>query len=660
MRLTIALKVILGLATLVSIGGASMLVVYRGLGALQRNVDELVDVEAPLVAAAHEMEINTLGLGLSVLKYLDTLTAADRARAQKDRVDFERFHARSLQLTRTAAADQLAAGLKHLHQRFATTGQAMMAEKDREADLFATIMSHVEQMDRILDSELQGRDPSGRRRTSTPLVASRKLERDIAEIGMWLSHDQQARSPGFLARIHSSELPFRQAMAELLSSPDLSSRQRGGARQVEQLFEEMMIATREVLAIGDRLQSERGRFVLLRTQIDDLLGDHIQPLAIAGLAVPVRRADAETASALRTARLLMALSLGAAVCIAFMLTRSVTAPVQRLMAGTDTIARGDLSYRIALTGTDELAELARRFNRMVAELQATTVSKDLLQVSESKLRETVGELRREIAEREHAQRERARLEAALRRSEVMSTMGSLVAGVAHEVRNPLFGISSTVDALEARLDRHGVTQYQQHLGVLRSELTRLTKLMQDLLEYGKPPALDLSWVAVDAMITEAVDGCRTRATQVGVRLVTRVDRLMPRLRVDRRRLTQVFQNLIDNALHYSPPGTQVCIEARRVDDGAGHEWIECAVMDSGPGFDALDLPRVFEPFVTRRRGGTGLGLSIVHRIVEAHGGDVAASNRAERGAVVMLSLPLGADSADTAGEQNGAENDPHC
>jgi signal transduction histidine kinase len=335
----------------------------------------------------------------------------------------------------------------------------------------------------------------------------------------------------------------------------------------------------------------------------------------------------------------------------------VTAPVLRLMDGTDIIAAGDLNHRIAATGTDELAELARRFNRMVAELQATTVSKESLQVSEVKLRQTVDELRREIEEREHAQRERARLETALRRSEVMSTMGSLVAGVAHEVRNPLFGISSTVDALEARLDRHGVTEYAEHLGVLRGELTRLTRLMQDLLEYGKPPVLDLTWVAVDSVVSQAMEGCRTIAEQRGVRLASRVDPLLPRLKGDRRRLNQVFHNLIDNALHYSPAGTEVCIEARRADHG-GTAGIECAVLDAGAGFEERDLRHVFEPFVTRRRNGTGLGLSIVHRIAEAHGGGVAASNRTGGGAIVTVWLPLEAEHVATAEGPTRAENDP--
>jgi signal transduction histidine kinase len=106
---------------------------------------------------------------------------------------------------------------------------------------------------------------------------------------------------------------------------------------------------------------------------------------------------------------------------------------------------------------------------------------------------------------------------------------------------------------------------------------------------------------------------------------------------DRARVSQVLQNLIENAVHFSPPGGRVEVALRA--GGAGAErHVEASVKDSGPGFDPADLPRLFEPFFTRRRGGTGLGLSIVKRIVYDHGGDVTAENHAEGGAVVRVRL----------------------
>jgi signal transduction histidine kinase len=122
--------------------------------------------------------------------------------------------------------------------------------------------------------------------------------------------------------------------------------------------------------------------------------------------------------------------------------------------------------------------------------------------------------------------------------------------------------------------------------------------------------------------------------------------------MDRGRLLQVFQNLIENALQHSPRGEAVRVRAA-IDRADRVAFIECAIEDAGPGFREEDLPRVFEPFFTRRRGGTGLGLSIVQRIVEEHGGRIAAANRTPTGAVVTLRLPV-KDAGENPGGRPGA------
>ena len=253
-----------------------------------------------------------------------------------------------------------------------------------------------------------------------------------------------------------------------------------------------------------------------------------------------------------------------------------------------------------------------------------------------------------------------RLQEKLHHTRTMSAMGSLVAGVAHEVRNPLFGISATLDAFEARFGQRASAagerrvdapaegteggapkaEFQQYVSVLRGELERLSHLMGDLLEYGKPTSLEFSEGALAEVVAEAVLGARTLAETARVALRNTVDGGLPRLRMDRRRLLQVFQNLLDNAVRHSPAKSAVLVEADRC-LVEGETWIDCRVLDEGPGFRSEDLPRVFEPFFTRRRGGTGLGLSIVQRIVEDHGGRILAGNRPEGGAVMTVRLPAG-------------------
>jgi PAS domain S-box-containing protein len=227
------------------------------------------------------------------------------------------------------------------------------------------------------------------------------------------------------------------------------------------------------------------------------------------------------------------------------------------------------------------------------------------------------------------------LQESLRRNETMAAMGSLVAGVAHEVRNPLFGISATLDAFESQFGRRA--EYQNYLEVLRGETERLNNLMRELLEYGKPRNLELSSASIPDAVIKAVDSCLGLASRSQVRIENMVDHRLPPALIDDERMVQVFQNLIDNAIQHTPAGGRVRIEAREASQGSDR-WIECRVSDSGPGFREEDLPNIFRPFFTRRRGGTGLGLSIVQRIVEEHGGSVTAGNGEEGGAMVEVRL----------------------
>jgi len=228
------------------------------------------------------------------------------------------------------------------------------------------------------------------------------------------------------------------------------------------------------------------------------------------------------------------------------------------------------------------------------------------------------------------------LQESLRRSETMSAMGTLVAGVAHEVRNPLFGISATLDAFHEEMSQPG---YAECAATLRQEVNRLIHLMQELLEYGKPPALTIERGDIREVIRQAVKSRRTAAQEAMVEIKNEVLDAMPTLLMDRSRLQQVFENLIDNAIQHSDPGNVVRISGALIDH-AGRHWVECTVDDEGPGFAPHDFDRVFEPFFTQREGGTGLGLSIVQRIVEEHSGKVFASNRPEGGGRIRVLFPL--------------------
>ena len=168
--------------------------------------------------------------------------------------------------------------------------------------------------------------------------------------------------------------------------------------------------------------------------------------------------------------------------------------------------------------------------------------------------------------------ETVRLKEQLRQSETMAEIGSIVAGVAHEVRNPLFSISATLDAFESRF--RNIEGHERYLSVLRGEIVRLTGLMSDLLDFGRPSRPDFS---------ECRHRGRGRGGGLGLRRRSRAARRWrspgragPARRavlVDRARVSQVLQNLIENAVHFSPPGgrVEVALGGRRT-TGARASW----------------------------------------------------------------------------------------
>jgi PAS domain S-box-containing protein len=231
--------------------------------------------------------------------------------------------------------------------------------------------------------------------------------------------------------------------------------------------------------------------------------------------------------------------------------------------------------------------------------------------------------------------ERKEMEEALRRSETMSVMGTLVAGVAHEVRNPLFGMSALLDAYDQELKTAKLTELSSSL---RELVLRLTHLMRELLEFGRPVEIAPEPGSLRDLINDVIRRRAAAAESAQVTLRNMIDGALPVVPMDRQRLSQVFENVIDNALQHAPPVRTVSIRATEVVQ-AGRSWIECTIEDDGDGFQPADIVHVFDPFFTRRESGIGLGMSIVQRIVQEHSGRVSVGNRPDGGAIVTVRLP---------------------
>jgi signal transduction histidine kinase len=230
----------------------------------------------------------------------------------------------------------------------------------------------------------------------------------------------------------------------------------------------------------------------------------------------------------------------------------------------------------------------------------------------------------------------ARLQESVRRGEQLAALGELVAGVAHEVKNPLFGMSVTIDLLDEHLDQR--PEALELTTALRTWIARLQSLTESLLAYGRTWSTDMKPGDLRPVLTQAIAASQPLAREAQVEIDAAIDTQLATehgtVLMDASRLALVFENLLANAVQHSRGGDRIRLEASC--DG---ERLEVTVHDQGPGFTSADLPRIFQPFYTRRRGGTGLGLSIVQRIVDEHGGIVTASNSDKGGAVVLVRLP---------------------
>jgi len=650
MRPTIGRKIALALSAVVSLGLLAMLLIYQGLGRVGEAMRDLADEKEPANAATYELEIQLHAIGLAVLRYLDTGDPGVRSQVSEGDAQFARFHDRYRRLVTTSEEQELARRIEREYAAFKEQAQALLAAKHTIEQAYTAIGRNFERMDEMLEAPLSSSFPSPASspegRAPEPLGLTGRIlrvEAEVAEVGLWLANYHRVPSAEHRDLMFQKHRDVQEGLGRLRAAVS-SPRHVAWVDDLERLFMDTTRIIEAVLADDLSLRQQAAQFIRTRDEIDSLLDDEIQVRAVRALWQPRQAAD-EAARAIRgRIPVLMLTFLALAIGVSLLLGRAVTKPVKLLAEGAARVGQGDLSHSIRTASRDELADLTHDFNRMVERLRATTVSKGRLEESEQRLTEVVAQLRQEIDVRSRAERERSQLEASLRRAETMSAMGTLVAGVAHEVRNPLFGISSVLDAMEAR---HG-SEYdsRKYMVVLREQVDRLTRLMQELLEYGRPATPELAPGSVGDVIEDATQvSCSPRTDEVDV--VCDVAPGLPPVLMDRARLARALANLIDNAVQHSPSGGVVGVEARPA-TLQGRPGIEVCVSDQGPGIAEPDLARIFEPFFTRRRGGTGLGLSIVQRTVEEHHGTLSAGNRPGGGAVVAVRLPatepVGADS----------------
>lgn len=243
-----------------------------------------------------------------------------------------------------------------------------------------------------------------------------------------------------------------------------------------------------------------------------------------------------------------------------------------------------------------------------------------------------------LIERERRERERREaLQRELARSERLSSLGQMAAGLAHEIRNPLGSIQGVAELLGD--DAPAGSKKRELFDILRKESKRLSTVVDDFLTFARPRPLTLAPVDVGAVVERSVAQMQIDASARSIAISTRLDTQLPRVQGDAEQLHQVFLNLLLNAIAASPDHGRIEVSGVRVARDS-HPAVAITVQDWGAGIAPDALPRVFDPFFTTRENGTGLGLSISYAIVTDHGGSIEIDSTPGHGCAVCVTLPV--------------------
>lgn len=235
---------------------------------------------------------------------------------------------------------------------------------------------------------------------------------------------------------------------------------------------------------------------------------------------------------------------------------------------------------------------------------------------------------RELAARQRQQRAELQVE----RSQKLSLVGQIAAGVAHEIKNPLASIKGATDILtDPATSADDRTEFSD---ILRSEVRRIDATVTEFLEFARPKHTELRRIDLSEITRTCLRQIETQTRAAEVTLATAIrDRVI--VNGDPEKLHQMMLNLLLNAIQASHPGQQIGVSLQLLPTAD----IVLTISDSGDGIARADLERVFEPFYTTRSSGTGLGLAVVKAIVDSHGGQIRIDSTPGRGTTMIVELP---------------------
>lgn len=305
----------------------------------------------------------------------------------------------------------------------------------------------------------------------------------------------------------------------------------------------------------------------------------------------------------------------------WILVRQITRPLRELRDSAEAVGRGDFSRRITRFSNDECGDLAVAFNQMTANLRG----------SREELEKTVETLKTTQAQ--------------LIQSEKLSAVGEFVAGVAHELNNPLTSVLGYSDLL--RLETREPTAREFTDRIVKSA-QRCQKIVQSLLSFARQHAPERKLVQVNDLLQDLLEIMAYDLRTSNVAVVTELAPVLPPMLGDSHQLQQVFVNIVNNA--------RQAVQAFRRDGrivlrtGVVNHRIRVEFEDNGPGIRPEHLKRIFDPFFTTKPvgKGTGLGLSLSYGIIQEHGGKIEVTSEVGHGAKFTIDLPISSPAEITA------------
>jgi len=297
----------------------------------------------------------------------------------------------------------------------------------------------------------------------------------------------------------------------------------------------------------------------------------------------------------------------ACVILTLLVVRNLQSGVRKIESGLENL-EGNLEAHVPTeTDPEEIRQIAEAINRLGATL------------------------------REKIEHEK-QIEDRLRHSERLAALGRLIAGVAHEVRNPLATIRLRVQMCQHEADNPGV---QDSCAIALEEIERLNGMVNRLLSFSQPVRLHSEPTDIGRLISQRLTTLHEKAQQHGVRFLTKFPENSAALNLDHSRMAQVFDNLIQNAIEAMEErgGTLRVNVTSQSKAGTGTNEFCIEFNDTGKGIRPDMVGRIFDPFFTTKPSGTGLGLSICHEIVRAHGGEIRVQSAEGCGTTVRIMLP---------------------